>query len=111
MPNRTEARLAKAALTNATGRLPPLRLFSTPQVRRRKTVCSTRLQHAGVLVDKNLRFCNNQLSSRAPERMRSGCLGDGFGGGSSSRCFRNASKSSVSVTASSCLGRISLISF
>ena len=30
MPNRTEARPAKAALTNATGRLPLLRLFSTP---------------------------------------------------------------------------------
>ncbi len=30
MPNRTEARSAKAALTNATGRLPLLRLFSTP---------------------------------------------------------------------------------
>jgi len=32
MPNRTEARSAKAALTNATGRLPLLRLFSTPLV-------------------------------------------------------------------------------
>ena len=32
MPNRTEARPAKAALTNATGRLPLLRLFSTPLV-------------------------------------------------------------------------------
>ena len=30
MPNRTEACSAKAALTNATGRLPLLRLFSTP---------------------------------------------------------------------------------
>jgi hypothetical protein len=30
MPNRPEARSAKAALTNATGRLPLLRLFSTP---------------------------------------------------------------------------------
>ena len=30
MPNRTEARPAKAMLTNATGRLPLLRLFSTP---------------------------------------------------------------------------------
>ena len=29
MPNRTEARPAKAELTNATGRLPLLRLFST----------------------------------------------------------------------------------
>ena len=29
MPNRTEAHSAKAALTNATGRLPLLRLFST----------------------------------------------------------------------------------
>ena len=29
MPNRTEARYAKAALTHATGRLPLLRLFST----------------------------------------------------------------------------------
>jgi hypothetical protein len=32
MPNRTEACSAKAALTNATGRLPLLRLFSTPLV-------------------------------------------------------------------------------
>jgi hypothetical protein len=32
MPNRTEARSAKAALTNATGRLPLLRLFSTPLI-------------------------------------------------------------------------------
>src|SRR5262249_169690 len=32
MPNRTEARPAKAVLTNATGRLPLLRLFSTPLV-------------------------------------------------------------------------------
>jgi hypothetical protein len=32
MPNRTEARPAKAALTNATGRLPLLRLFSTPPI-------------------------------------------------------------------------------
>jgi hypothetical protein len=30
MPNRTEARPAKAVLPYATGRLPPLRLFSTP---------------------------------------------------------------------------------
>jgi hypothetical protein len=30
MPNRTEARPAKASFTNATGRLPLLRLFSTP---------------------------------------------------------------------------------
>jgi hypothetical protein len=30
MPNRIEARSAKAALTNATGRLTLLRLFSTP---------------------------------------------------------------------------------
>jgi len=29
MPNRTEVRSAKAALTNATGRLPLLRLLST----------------------------------------------------------------------------------
>jgi len=33
MPNRIEARSAKAALTNATGRLPLLRLFSTPLLR------------------------------------------------------------------------------
>jgi hypothetical protein len=32
MPNRTEARPAKAVLTNATGRLPLLRLFSTPLI-------------------------------------------------------------------------------
>jgi len=34
MPNRTEARPAKAAFTNATGRLPLLRLFSTPLIDR-----------------------------------------------------------------------------
>ena len=34
MPNRTEARSAKAAFTNATGRLPLLRLFSTPLINR-----------------------------------------------------------------------------
>lgn len=33
MPNRIEARSAKAALTNATGRLPQMRLFSTPLFR------------------------------------------------------------------------------
>ena len=32
MPNRTEARPAKAAFPNATGRLPLLRLFSTPLI-------------------------------------------------------------------------------
>jgi hypothetical protein len=32
MPNRTEARPAKAVLTYATGRLPLLRLFSTPLI-------------------------------------------------------------------------------
>jgi hypothetical protein len=32
MPNRIEARSAKAALTNATGRLPLQRLFSTPLI-------------------------------------------------------------------------------
>jgi hypothetical protein len=32
MPNRTEARPAKTARTNATGRLPLLRLFSTPLI-------------------------------------------------------------------------------
>jgi hypothetical protein len=32
MPNRTEARPAKAAFTNATGRLPLVRLFSTPLI-------------------------------------------------------------------------------
>jgi hypothetical protein len=32
MPNRTEARPAKAVLTNATGRLQLLRLFSTPLI-------------------------------------------------------------------------------
>jgi hypothetical protein len=35
MPNRTEARPVKAALTNATGRLPLLRLFSTPLIDQR----------------------------------------------------------------------------
>jgi hypothetical protein len=47
MPNRIEARSAKAALTNATGRLPLLRLFSTPLIwesertnRRRKLATS-----------------------------------------------------------------------
>jgi hypothetical protein len=33
MPNRTEARSAKAALTHATGRLPSLRLIVTQGVR------------------------------------------------------------------------------
>jgi len=37
MPNRIAARSAKAALTNATGRLPLLRLFSTPLVSMTKT--------------------------------------------------------------------------
>jgi hypothetical protein len=32
MPNRTEARPAKAVLTYATGRLSLLRLFSTPLI-------------------------------------------------------------------------------
>jgi hypothetical protein len=32
MSNRTEARSAKAARTHATGRLPLLRLFSTPLI-------------------------------------------------------------------------------
>jgi hypothetical protein len=32
MPNRTEARPAKAVLTYVTGRLPLLRLFSTPLI-------------------------------------------------------------------------------
>ena len=32
MPNRPEARSAEAVLTNATGRLPLLRLFSTPLI-------------------------------------------------------------------------------
>ncbi len=36
MPNRIEARSAKAALTNATGRLPLLRLFSTPLIKPRE---------------------------------------------------------------------------
>ena len=36
MPNRTEARPAKAVLTYATGRLPLLRLFSTPLIIRKK---------------------------------------------------------------------------
>ena len=36
MPNRIEARSAKAALTNATGRLPLLRLFSTPLIEAEK---------------------------------------------------------------------------
>jgi hypothetical protein len=40
MPNRIEARSAKAALTNATGRLPLLRLFSTPLIDRVVNVAS-----------------------------------------------------------------------
>ena len=40
MPNRIEARSAKAALTNATGRLPLLRLFSTPLLNRIATLKS-----------------------------------------------------------------------
>jgi hypothetical protein len=42
MPNRIEARSAKAALTNATGRLPLLRLFSTPLVDLRRSRGSPR---------------------------------------------------------------------
>ena len=43
MPNRIEARSAKAALTNATGRLPLLRLFSTPLVERKAVTSVDRL--------------------------------------------------------------------
>src|SRR5690349_4576543 len=56
MPNRIEARSAKAALTNATGRLPLLRLFSTPLIdlkkanRRRKLVLSP-------VLNRYLHFC------------------------------------------------------
>jgi hypothetical protein len=42
MPNRIEARSAKAAFTNATGRLPLLRLFSTPLIDRFGSVLPTR---------------------------------------------------------------------
>ena len=42
MPNRIEARSAKAALTNATGRLPLLRLFSTPLIDRGRPILSER---------------------------------------------------------------------
>jgi hypothetical protein len=42
MPNRTEARPAKAVLTYATGRLPLLRLFSTPLIDRVLSVVASR---------------------------------------------------------------------
>ena len=62
MPNRTEARPAKAVLTYATGRLPLLRLFSTPlktpwpKESKRKTPVERRnLACCGVSADH--RFC------------------------------------------------------
>jgi len=47
MPNRIEARSAKAALTNATGRLPLLRLFSTLliDVLRKASIDGSRVYH------------------------------------------------------------------
>jgi hypothetical protein len=41
MPNRTEARPANAVLTYATGRLPLLRLFSTPLIDPRSAPITT----------------------------------------------------------------------
>ena len=60
MPNRTEARPAKAALTNATGRLPILRLFSTPLI---TGDLKTYLEHANSFVLPAPRFscCVRQL--------------------------------------------------
>ena len=55
MPNRIEARSAKAALTNATGRLPLPRLFSTPLIYREENslplahLCNGRFQQLGKL--------------------------------------------------------------
>jgi hypothetical protein len=45
MPNRTEARPAKAVLTYATGRLPLLRLFSTPLIYLQSWVFGLRPDH------------------------------------------------------------------
>jgi hypothetical protein len=47
MPNRIEARSAKAALTNATGRLPLLRLFSTPLIDGVLRACSQQIRFVG----------------------------------------------------------------
>src|SRR6266567_8829264 len=63
MPNRTEARPAKAALTNATGRLPILRLFSTPLIDR---VCRA--------VCGRLRFARRLPGRSIPELSRTGWL-------------------------------------
>ncbi len=48
MSNRPEAGSAKAALTNATGRLPLLRLFSTPLIE--GLACVDCLRQSGALV-------------------------------------------------------------
>jgi hypothetical protein len=57
MPNRTEARPAKAVLPYATGRLPPLRLFSTPLINQ-MTTSQTRLRTSpiAVLVNRVVRL-------------------------------------------------------
>ena len=58
MPNRIEARSAKAALTNATGRLPLLRLFSTPLIDR----------VAGVIEDRQLSSFREPVRLQRPRR-------------------------------------------
>jgi len=52
MSNRTEARSAKVARTHATGRLPLLRLFSTPL----KTPARREDERYGLCLLKNLEF-------------------------------------------------------
>ena len=68
MPNRTEARPAKAMLTNATGRLPLLRLFSTllkfPATReaeRYRLVCNSQLRRTRIRSGRNT---HNKIGKR-----------------------------------------------
>ena len=53
---KTAARRTRGSVRRASGFVQIL----LSQVRRRETVCSTRLRRAGVLVDKILRFCANR---------------------------------------------------
>ena len=65
MPNRIEARSAKAALTNATGRLPLLRLFSTPLIAPGRGAPA---QFPGS--HQNARLCDIKMSPRQPTQPR-----------------------------------------
>jgi hypothetical protein len=64
MPNRTEACSAKAALTNATGRLPLLRLFSTPLVDPVRPILNERNRLSSTVTRLNggdsLGFCSDK---------------------------------------------------